>query len=891
MKTFLNSQWTEAVGLTILDSLWQGALVLLFCFFILLFMKKARPAYRFNLVLIALLTLPILSGITLYGHLDFSQVESTLPFEISMEAYSVPQKLMAADVPKTELIESFANQSPFSFWLRWTAQNADIALAIWLIGALLFTIRMLGGFIFLNRLKTKSKLIEDSTLLSHLDQLCNQLKIKGKVLLKQSEAVSSPLVMGVLKPMIIFPLGLIQALPTEQIEAILLHELAHIKRNDFLINIVINVLQVVYFYHPAFWWLNAQLDDEREYDCDESTVLLISNPLVLAKALTRISEFNLRPKPSSPALAFAGPRNQMLKRIKRIVQRQPQTNWLSGLLSFGLLLLSFFLMSANTGMNNNLKLEEKANEPVEVKKIQLQDTAKINKAILEILKPNSRISIRPNKNGNKTLIFLNKEEIKGEEYAIYLAAYDQIQSFRHDVTSEYSGTLRFSLKDDIDSSKFRLPTEEEWKSRIDSIRNEYHRIEDKYWIKGTYGVIEIDLDSVQTDKGLKVRTVNGSGVTIKTVKSQNLDSAEAVRIVGSIEQNASVVYEINGEILESGLALDGLDPNLIQSISVIKNKSEIARLSLDTTQVEGIIRIITDPNVDWKASTNSSSQAVRLRGITVKDGNFAQIRIKERKDTIQLPIEVDGVKGANLNDITPADIKSLTVIKNDAELHKRKYDTTQVEGIIIVETYKGIEKKKKRSEKTIYLKNIDSTTAKTNSTKARLEFALADKTDSELIYELDGKIVTEKQFQKASDQIKYLDVLSNLDAIRVFYPELKGDKIKLIRASTNEAHNVDPDSIFESREYQATVFTNEYSEISFGNVISQAEQKKITFARLKNSNPIIELDGVLRPDLSIQKLDYLLVEKVIIIQGDRIYDYYKKRELKGKDTLVKVFTM
>lgn len=101
---------------------------------------------------------------------------------------------------------------------------------------------------------------------------------------------------------------------------------------------------------------------------------------------------------------------------------------------------------------------------------------------------------------------------------------------------------------------------------------------------------------------------------------------------------------------------------------------------------------------------------------------------------------------------------------------------------------------------------------------------------------------------------------------------------------------MNPDSIFEKKSYQVTSFSSEYEEISFGNVISQAEQKEITFARLKNSNPIIELDGVLRPDLSIQQLDYLLIKKVIIIQGDRIYDYHKKREVKGKDTLVKVFT-
>ncbi|MFT7055455.1 MAG: beta-lactamase regulating signal transducer with metallopeptidase domain [Roseivirga sp.] len=879
-------------------------------------MKKARPAYRFNLVLIALISLPMLSGITLYRHLDFSQVESSVPLEVSIDFTSVPQDFIATDSPKTVAIEPLAKQSPYSFWLRWTAQNADIALAIWLIGALLFTIRMLGGFIFLNRLKTKAKLIEDSALLINLDQFCKQLKIKGKVLLKQSEAISSPLVMGVLKPVIIFPLGLIQALPTEEIEAILLHELAHIKRNDFLINIVINVLQVVYFYHPAFWWLNAQLDDEREYDCDESTVLLTSNPLVLAKALTRISEFNLQP--STPALAFAGRRNQMLKRIKRIVQRQPQTNWLSGLLSFSLLLLSFFLMSYSS-FENETSLEDKKTNTLDMEQTPYfepetlslldkwineeltQDTSKVAAAILEILAPNSPIQVEANGNNSFQILTIKRGDklLEGEEFDIYAQAYERIQEFAKQQIVENIRSNSDSQKEDLEMLRRELAELQETyviaqsmlqeKSKIDSTRNKYQRVELQEILEF---VKEQNKEASEKKSAQEVRTSKVTGLKIKTVRSENLDSAEAVRIVGSIEQNARVVYEINGEILESGLALDVLDPNLIQNISVIKNKSELARLSLDTTLVEGIIRIVTKPNVDWKAATNSSSPRVRLRGITVitvKDEKSDQERIRDR-EPIKVPVEVDGVRGASLKAINPADIKSLSVIKNDAELHERNYDTTQVEGIIIIETNKGIKKKKERSEKSIYLKNVDSTTAKANSTKASLEFALADKTDAELIYALDGKIVSEKQFKMAGDQMKYIDVLSNLAEIRILHPELKGDKIKLVRASTSEEHNMNPDSIFEKKSYQVTSFSSEYEEISFGNVISQAEQKEITFARLKNSNPIIELDGVLRPDLSIQQLDYLLIKKVIIIQGDRIYDYHKKREVKGKDTLVKVFT-
>jgi beta-lactamase regulating signal transducer with metallopeptidase domain len=920
MKTLLNSQWTEAVGLTILDSLWQGALVLLFCFFILLFMKKARPAYRFNLVLIALLTLPMLSGITLYRHLDFAQVESTLPFEISMEVSSVPQKSIAADTPNTGAIAPMANQSPFSFWLRWTAQNADIALAIWLIGALLFTIRMLGGFIFLNRLKTKSKLIEDSTLLSSLDHLCKQLKIKGKVLLKQSEAISSPLVMGVLKPVIIFPLGLIQALPTEQIEAILLHELAHIKRNDFLINIVINVLQVVYFYHPAFWWLNAQLDDEREYDCDESTVMLTSNPLVLAKALTRISEFNLQP--SSPALAFAGRKNQMLKRIKRIVQRQPQTNWLSGLLSFGLLLLSFFLMSysnfekeisTDDVKTNTLDMEQTPYfEPETLSLLDkwineelAQDTGKVAAAILEILAPNSPIQVGTNGNNSFQILTIKRGDklLEGEEFDTYAQAYERIQGFAKQQIIQSIRSNSDNQKEDLEMLRRKIAELQETyviaqsmlqeKSKIDSSRNRYQEAE-------LQEILEIvkkrNKEVSEKNSAQEVRTSKVTGLKITTVKSQNLDSAEAVRIVGSIEHNARAVYEINGEILESGLALDGLDPNLIQNISVITNKSEIARLSLDTTLVEGIIRIVTKPNVDWRAATNSSSQAVKLRGITVKDGNFAQIRIKERKEPFKVPVEVDGVKGASLNDITPADIKSLSVIKNDAELHERNYDTTLVEGIILIETLKGSKtsKKTKGSEAKLSLQRASDPSGVDKIGAPRFKFAIYDSAERPLIYEVDHKIIPYEEFLEMDESlIKAIEFVSDQSTIRALYPDLKGENLGLVRVSTKKQHGLQPNALMEKHPYTSTAFTKDHLEIEFGDVLSEKEQLDFSIQRLKDLKPMIEFNGELKPDWTFDNLYQLgpdRIVNIVVAKGDKMYDFYKKRELKGRDVLLKVTT-
>ena len=311
MNTFINPQWAEALGLTLFDSLWQGAIVLMVSFVLLLLLRKASPAKRYTVVLVAILILPILSVGTFFSHYE-KPVDANFGGQAIFVAPSAFE-FSEGEVAGLNTEEAALPLTLLEKWKVWTSENATWALTIWLAGAFLFTVRMLGGFYFLNRLKRNAQTISEPLWNDKLMLLCKQLKIKGNVLLKQSERVSSPLVMGIIKPVIIFPLGLIQALPTDEIEAILVHELAHIKRKDFLINIVINLLQVIYFFHPAFWWLKAQLDAEREYHCDDIALNQLGKKLTLIRALTNASEY--QGQKFQPALAFAGKRNQLLSRI------------------------------------------------------------------------------------------------------------------------------------------------------------------------------------------------------------------------------------------------------------------------------------------------------------------------------------------------------------------------------------------------------------------------------------------------------------------------------------------------------------------------------------------------------------------------------------------------
>jgi len=133
--------------------------------------------------------------------------------------------------------------------------------------------------------------------------------------------VNTPVVIGHLKPVILIPAGLLTNLPADQMEAVLLHELAHVRRHDYLINLMQRWVEALFFYHPGVWWISHVVRIERENCCDDLAVHASGNPLCYAEALAALEESRL--PQFHPALAAStGP---LLARIQRILQRNAGT--------------------------------------------------------------------------------------------------------------------------------------------------------------------------------------------------------------------------------------------------------------------------------------------------------------------------------------------------------------------------------------------------------------------------------------------------------------------------------------------------------------------------------------------------------------------------------------
>jgi len=189
----------------------------------------------------------------------------------------------------------------------------------WLIGVVFLSLRMAGGWLYVRYLmKWKTQPISDLWR-GRLHRLSQQLHIHRSVRFLVSAEVGIPIVLGWLRPAILMPVGMLTGLTAQQVEAIVIHELAHIRRYDYLINLVQTIAETLLFYHPATWWISHQIRMAREYCCDDRAVAICRDASTYAHALTLLEER----RTSLLRLAVAASEYSLLGRIRRLTGFPP----------------------------------------------------------------------------------------------------------------------------------------------------------------------------------------------------------------------------------------------------------------------------------------------------------------------------------------------------------------------------------------------------------------------------------------------------------------------------------------------------------------------------------------------------------------------------------------
>ncbi|MES2705695.1 MAG: M56 family metallopeptidase [Verrucomicrobiota bacterium] len=330
----------SALSWTLLHSLWLGAVAAVLLWLILRLLPPAQARLRYAAAMGSLLLLTVACGVTFFlnrsrvpgGAAALEKAPPTAaaalipespataaghaPENPASPALSAPppsgRHQTAAPIgpaPGTPSARSIRGHAARPAWMPWIT-------VLWSFGVLAGTLRLFGNWRTLARWRDRSESCADKAWIRKIILLRERLGLSRPVRLLVSAAAPVPVVIGWLKPAILVPAQLFTGLPAAQLEALLAHELAHIRRRDYLVNLVQSGIEILFFHHPAVWWISSRIRAEREHCCDDTAARLCGGPLPYARALAALEE--LRPDGAS-ALCPAATGSPLAGRIRRIL--------------------------------------------------------------------------------------------------------------------------------------------------------------------------------------------------------------------------------------------------------------------------------------------------------------------------------------------------------------------------------------------------------------------------------------------------------------------------------------------------------------------------------------------------------------------------------------------
>jgi beta-lactamase regulating signal transducer with metallopeptidase domain/outer membrane lipoprotein-sorting protein len=336
----------QKLGWALIHCVWQAGIIALLLAILLRLLRKSSANLRYITACAALAMTVLLSVITV----RMVEVSVSYPAEAIEPAPAPvdlprgePEEIATATIPISEEIKSVESVvQPQKPSLRESAISLfEPALPYvvigWLVGVFGLSLWHLGGWAQLQRLRRQMVKQVAPTFKAKLRQLSNMLGIQKTIDLVESALVQVPTVVGHLKPVILLPASALTGLSPEQIEAVLAHELAHIRRCDYLVNMLQTVVEILGFYHPAVWWVSHKIRIERENCCDDLAVSLCSDRICYARALTTMEEI----RGSQLALAVTGSGGSLFERIRRLFgkdfAKEGKLNWLPSAIAMGLI--------------------------------------------------------------------------------------------------------------------------------------------------------------------------------------------------------------------------------------------------------------------------------------------------------------------------------------------------------------------------------------------------------------------------------------------------------------------------------------------------------------------------------------------------------------------------
>ncbi len=335
-----------AIGWALIHSLWQGALIALVAGVVFHRLRargderESEYVYRVALGGLALLFC-IVCGT---AFIEYSSAQPLVSIRSASVMSSVSQESLSSQSISSSLSQGNATmtqsvtasslptllqrlQALQGTWQTFINEHIDFMVALWFCGVVVFLGKLFLSTWYVRRLRTEGVQPLPEVWQRTVQSIAEKIALSTTVEVVESTLARVPMTIGILKPMILFPVGMIAGLTPQQVEAILAHEMAHILRRDFAVNIVQSIVESILFYHPAVWWLSGIFNQEREHCCDDIALSVTGDSRAIATALSALVQYSslINPFSSSQFFPGKGGKNMLLHRIQRLLQSPVDT--------------------------------------------------------------------------------------------------------------------------------------------------------------------------------------------------------------------------------------------------------------------------------------------------------------------------------------------------------------------------------------------------------------------------------------------------------------------------------------------------------------------------------------------------------------------------------------
>jgi len=353
LSEYISEAMIQVLGMTFLHSIWQGVLTVFLVSMALYVVKNKRADVRYNISMGSMVVFFLAVCCTFaiyYQKIPDTSINNPSPQIEFEDQVDSSDNAFSGDV----IAETIIFNPVYDFLNR----HAQALVLFWLVGIVVLSVRFAGGFLYIRKLRTTGLSPVSDRWQFKFEEWGLRIGLNKLPTFYESKLVKSPIAFGYLKPMILFPLGMLTSMPVQHLDAMLVHELMHIKNADYLTNLFLSVVEILFFYNPAVWWLSGAIRTEMEHRCDDMAITMTGNKINYAFALVAMQE-NLIFEKAELVLGMARNKSQLTERVNRLFgsKRNRSVFYGRSLISFVVLLTSILMLAFSSADEKLVDIE------------------------------------------------------------------------------------------------------------------------------------------------------------------------------------------------------------------------------------------------------------------------------------------------------------------------------------------------------------------------------------------------------------------------------------------------------------------------------------------------------------------------------------------------------